>query len=234
MDLSVLARCTLKDTASMIARRAYAPALSLCCAALACALPARAESVAHETGAQSVYHARFERLAETIDWVVLPQCRVQYQARNGNPDGYLEGSCPDAPTGREIVVGARTESPEMMGDYAARRWSISVDLSQREGDSGEVWLMFHYRGLDGWLFNGWRYPLARRLGTGWHTYGVAFDASWTDEEARARGWQQEPASGFLSPDWATCMRRVGAVDLLLHASGSPVLGIDNFVLTEER
>ena len=200
-------------------------ASALFCALLV-ALPARAQPL------QAIYHERFDRFTDTDDWMVLPQCHIQYQSRDGNPQGYLEGSCPDAPPDQEIVVGARTENPEVSGDYAGARWVIAVDLSLRRGDSGDVWLMFHYRGLDGWLFNGWRYPLARAVTSGWQTYEVAFDPSWRDDEARAHGWQQEPLDGFLSPSWATCMGRVGAVDLLLHAAGSPVLGIDNFTLRE--
>ena len=193
--------------------------------ALLFALPARAEPPA------AVYHTSFDRFTEANDWMMLPQCRIHYQGRQGNPEGYLEGSCPDAPADREIVVGLRTESAGLSGDYGGTRWTISVDLSLRKGDTGDVWLMFHYRGLDGWLFNGWRYPLAKGLVTRWQTYEVSFDPNWTDEQARAQGWQQEPLDGFLSPSWSTCMQRVGAVDLLLYASGAPVLGIDNFTLS---
>ena len=196
---------------------------ALCCALLF-ALPARAEPP------PAIYYTAFDRFTETNDWMMLPLCRIRHQSRGGNPEGYLEGSCPDAPTDEVVVVGARTESSGVSGDYGGARWMISVDLSLRQGDSGDVWLMFHYRGLDGWLFNGWRYPLAKAIGSAWQTYEIAFDPDWTDEAARAHGWQQEPPDGFLSPSWSTCMHRVGAVDLLLHATGAPVLGIDNFVL----
>jgi len=157
---------------------------------------------------------------------------VDHVAAGGNPGGFIRR------TGGEVFnrAGIAFGGPEVQGDYAAAGLNfICVDAALLRGNLNGTEkpsaLNFRFRRFGD--ENGWLYPLdAEALGEEWVTFSASFDPTWTDLEATANGWVQEPA---FSIPWATLMSNVQSVQLRAlsddtSTSATLIMGYDNFKL----
>jgi len=88
--------------------------------------------------------------------------------------------------------------------------------------------MFRIRYLDA-SYNDWYVVLTWNTPPGmWNTYSVDFDPNWTDAEAMAAGWVQDPPA----PSFRETMAQVYAAEIRVEGYDGVDLavGIDNFVL----
>ncbi len=157
---------------------------------------------------------------------------VDHVAAGGNPGGFIRR------TGGEVFnrAGIAYDGPEVQGDYAAAGLNfICVDAALLRGNLNGTEkpsaLNFRFRRFGD--ENGWLYPLdAEALGEEWVTFSASFDPTWTDVEATANGWVQEPA---FSIPWATLMSNVQSVQLRAlsddpSTAATLIMGYDNFKL----
>src|SRR5262245_15599502 len=157
------------------------------------------------------------------------QSSVVFAPSGGNPGGHLVTS--ETFAGATFEIGALTSRPEFTGDYAAAGIGrVSVDLDFRAGTFTDAWLRFRIdAGSSGWLF-----PLTATFPSGWNTYAVEFDPTWTDSQARAAGWltdEDVQPGAPPSPPFATVLANVGTAEIRLAGDPSGrVAGIDNFSL----
>lgn len=153
---------------------------------------------------------------------------VQVHGSGGNPDGYLLSQS-QAGGNPYSTIGAMTHDSRYTGDFAAAGvYRVSVDLNLLSGGMREVLLRFRY--LD-FSHNGWTYRLedsAMPAGQ-WRHHEVNIDPNWTDAQAMAAGWVQEPTSASfrdtMAHVYSTEIRVVG-----ISASTATTFGIDNFAL----
>jgi hypothetical protein len=148
---------------------------------------------------------------------------VSVQATGGNPNGYiLDGNVNSIST-----LGIFTVQEPWTGDFAAARIvQIQVDLRFFGGD-GLLNPRLRFRQSP--FVNAWSFELTP-AGTDdglWHHYEVAIDPSWSDGEALAAGWLQEPGT----PSFAATMASVGSTEVRADgASDVESIGVDNFTL----
>ena len=155
---------------------------------------------------------------------------VAYSAAGGNPDGHIQ-------TRRDLGepffdIGALTTDTRFTGDYGADGiGSMRVDLNFMTANFTGAWFRVRIDAVG----NGWLFPLTAAFPTNvWNTYGVAFNPTWTDLEARASGWVTDEDLDPLataSPSFATVMAAVGYAEVRLGSTNeSSLAGIDNFGL----
>ncbi len=166
--------------------------------------------------------------------------QVSVVTTGGNPVGYLSST--SKPGGNPSnTIGAVNESYRYTGNYTAAGVNqVSFDLKLVSGQVG--WVAFRVRYHDA-RYNGWYYRLRSTpltithmspvlpLGE-WVHFDVPINPNWTDAEAKAAGWEQEPTS----PSFSETMSDVYTVEIRLYSSnlGNTTLGIDNFVLYADR
>jgi len=155
---------------------------------------------------------------------------VAYSAGGGNPDGHIQ-------TRRDLGepffdIGALNSDARFTGDYGADGiGSMTVDLNFMTANFTGAW----FRVRSNIVTNGWLFPLTAAFPTNvWNTYGVLFNPTWTDLEARAAGWvtdeDLDPVSD-PSPAFASVMASVGYAEVRLGSTDESTLaGIDNFGL----
>ena len=138
----------------------------------------------------------------------------------GNPNGYLHTFGDITPS---FAVGAVGDFPPLTGNYAAAGLNqVSFDLLFLSGSFSEA--AFRVRFMDA-SHNGWRFPLTTDFAPGvWHSFVINFDPTWSDTQALAAGWIQEP----FSPSFSETMANVFAPEVRLSGLGHLDAGIDNF------
>ncbi|MGH6647859.1 PEP-CTERM sorting domain-containing protein [Aquabacterium sp.] len=141
----------------------------------------------------------------------------------GHGGGYLETARSGA-----FSIGADTELPAATGSFGGQVWTAKVDLIGLTGTTSDVWLRFRYQDS---TFNGWRYRLTDALTGDWQTHAVSFDASWSDLEAKAHGWQTDFADGSGSVGWAQTLSKVYTTEIRIDGTPALKAGIDNFSLS---
>jgi len=187
--------------------------VSVIVAVLLGVLPALADSVLEEWNSGSLNGWMANTLDNTVEWV-----------SEGGVDnsGFLSSQSVLG------LVGALQYSEPYIGDYGALGY-VTVQCSLRFFTPGFTDVRFRVRYLDS-SHNGWYIPLTEDFSTGeWRTVTKQFDPNWSDEDAMAAGWVQEPVSGTFAETMAnvyTCGIRVLGVENL-------GMGIDNFLLTDE-
>ena len=136
--------------------------------------------------------------------------------------GYLQ-SVEVVPTFQ--TVGAVNAEPRYTGDFAARAiGQMQVAVQLQSGIFGQV--MFQIRYLDG-SHNGWYYSLpVNKDDTGWQSFAIEFDPTWSDTEAQNAGWVQEGAA----PSFAETLAQVYTIGIRATGADSLALGIDSFSL----
>jgi|GEM_PF-3554066 len=142
---------------------------------------------------------------------------VEVRDAGGNPAGYLFSYGED-------FAGATTNLDEVSGDYTAGGiYKVSFDLWFISGDVNGAWFRVRYKDD---TYNGWRYPLAEPSTSGWNTYAIEFDPTWSDTEAMDAGWvpDEDPIV-----DFSTTMSDVYHPEIRLE-DGTIEAGIDNFSL----
>lgn len=155
---------------------------------------------------------------------------VAYSAGGGNPDGHIQ-------TRRDLSesffdIGALNSDARFTGDYAADGiGSMTVDLNFSTANFTGAW----FRVRSNIVSNGWLFPLTAAFPTDvWNTYGVSFNPTWTDLEARAAGWVTDEDLDPLntaSPSFASVMASVGFAEVRLGSTDESTLaGVDNFGL----
>ncbi len=153
---------------------------------------------------------------------------VSVPVTGGNPGGYLL-STSAAGGNPSSTIGAQNREGRYIGDLqAAGAYRISVDLNLLSGQSTWVRLRVRYRDAS---HNGWVYQLDGSMPVSqWRHYQVDFDPNWTDAQAIAAGWVQEPTSASFRDTMANAYNM--EVRLLMPAAAVPdtQLGIDNFHL----
>jgi uncharacterized repeat protein (TIGR01451 family) len=138
----------------------------------------------------------------------------------GNPGGYLYTF---GDIGASFDIGAVSRLPQVTGDYGGTTWRVSFDLLFISGSFDNAWLRFRFQDAS---HNGWLYPLipaGTPMGK-WTHFEVFFDPAWSDSEAIAAGWEQEP----FSPSWSQTMSNVFYTEIRLSSEGFSEAGIDNF------
>jgi len=138
----------------------------------------------------------------------------------GNPGGYLYSY---GDVSGSFDIGANYSGTELTGDYSGNIWQVSFDLNFIRGNFDDAWLRYRYQDSS---HNGWKYDLSDVFEPGWNSYSVTFDASWTDAQALAMGWSQEPTS----PSFADTMGNVYTTEIRISGEGLLAAGIDNFQL----
>ena len=146
---------------------------------------------------------------------------VEVVDAGGNPNGYLHSF---GTVGSSFDVGAVFSGPELTGDYSGEIWQVSFDLNYLDGNFDDAWLRYRYKDAS---YNGWLYDLTDAFKTNvWTNYVVTFDASWTDAEAMAMGWVQQPTSA----SFADTMENAFTTEIRISGEGFLRTGIDNFKL----
>lgn len=189
-------------------------ALAMSVAALA--LPAMA--------ATSGYSETWDTAGDLAGWLGnTTDSVVNNPGVGGNGGGYLE-------TARSgpFPIGAMTLLPAATGSFGTQVWNAKVDLIGLTGTSSDVWLRFRFQDS---TFNGWRYRLTDELSRDWQTFGVTFDATWSDVQAQAHGWETDFADGFGSVSWAQTLGSVYTTEIRIDGTPALKAGIDNFSLT---
>ncbi|WP_456448763.1 hypothetical protein [Thiolapillus sp.] len=153
---------------------------------------------------------------------------VSAPATGGNPGGYLLST--SAAGGNPFrTIGAQNREARYTGNLqAAGAYRVSVDLNLLSGQSTWARLRVRYRDFS---HNGWVYQLDGSMPVSqWRHYQVDFDPNWTDAQAIAAGWVQEPTSASFRETMANAYNM--EVRLLMPAAAVPdtQLGIDNFHL----
>jgi hypothetical protein len=156
---------------------------------------------------------------------------VIHQAAGGNPDGHLlirKDLSPPA-----FDVGALTATrAEFLGDYAAAGITgAAVDLNFQTTGIQAAWLRFRKDASS----NGWRFPLTNAFPQNvWNTYGVSFNPTWSDIDAKAAGWltdaDVDPVA-LPSLPFAEVMASVGTAEVRIASDVSTLVGMDNFMIS---
>lgn len=149
---------------------------------------------------------------------------VEAKSSGGNPNGWLYTY---GDVSGSFDIGARTGKSDFRWNYIVPEiTSVSVDINFISGNYDAAWLRFQSA-----TDNGWFYPLTTSYDSGWKTYTVAFNPSWTDAEAYAGGWltyADIDPTGFPSQPFSYDMARVDKVEIRLSGEGILEAGIDNF------
>ena len=180
--------------------------------------------LAKEAAAASPYFQGWDVANDPAGWVAnTGSTNVTVVNSGGNPNGYLESS--RSPLG-SFAIGARSLDPAVTGSYAAIH-QVSFDVRFEQGSPTSA--VFRLRYLDA-SHNGWFIPFTKIFTSGvWTSYSISFDPTWTDAQATAAGWVQEPISASFAQTCAT----VYYPEIRIDGSGVPlVAGIDNFQLSD--
>jgi hypothetical protein len=166
-----------------------------------------------------LYFEGWDAPGSTTGWIPnTTQTSIAAVDAGGRPNGYLRtfGTI----TG-SFAIGA--VSPALRGNYAAIGVNaISFDLLFVAGTFTEA--AFRVRFRDG-SHNGWRFPLATHFEPGvWQSFVIGFDPTWSDADAVAAGWIQEP----ISPSFSATMADVIQPEIRLSGTGYLEAGVDNF------
>ncbi|MBP7746654.1 MAG: PEP-CTERM sorting domain-containing protein [Phycisphaerae bacterium] len=149
-----------------------------------------------------------------------------YAASGGNPDGHVQIR-KDLTPGFDIGT-QNSVWPEFLGDYAAAGVTGGgFDLNVFNTTLDSAQLRFRRNVAEnGWYFDFGAVAPNNNL---WASYDVAFDPTWSDANALANGWTQEP----LSPSFADLMASVGWLEVRLINEASLIAGVDNVRIVPE-
>jgi hypothetical protein len=151
------------------------------------------------------------------------QTNVFSFANGGNPLGWLETDNfgPDQSFG---AIGARATSGAYSGALPDGAWTVSVDLQFFQGDFDEARLRWRYQDFS---HNGWYIPIETTTFTlPWTSYSVTFDTTWSDAQAIANGWVQEPTSAPFAALWDDLY----TAEVRIVGTGAMEAGIDNYAM----
>ncbi len=164
--------------------------------------------------------------------------QVSVVTSGGNPGGYLSST--SKPTGNPAnIIGALTDEDRYTGNYTAAGVNqVSFDLMLVSGQANRVVFRARYHDAH---YNGWYYrltytgqPLRVSLLpiSSWVHFDVPFNPRWSDAEAKAAGWEQEPSC----PSFSETMSDVYTIEVRLYSNdpGNTTLAIDNFVVYAAR
>jgi len=150
---------------------------------------------------------------------------VEVVDTGGNPGGCLYTSSDGSPGGTTYYAGACSEKSELSGDFGfAAMIEITFDLkvSSNSYDVNGIFLRFRYQDSS---HNGWRLLLTTSPSYDtWVGYTVQFDPEWTDAEATAAGWIQEPNGASFSDT----MANVYTTEIRMEGNAAMFAFIDNF------
>ena len=139
---------------------------------------------------------------------------VTHELAGGNGGGYAQ-----AITGNSFGGIQNLESDAFTGD-ATGVSSFHADIRLFSGTLTSVYFRFR-EGADA---NGWRYFLpVNAIGDSWNTFSVTFDPTWSDGDAIANGWSQEPSTA----SWAEVMSDLHSVNIRAFGADGSVIGYDN-------
>lgn len=150
--------------------------------------------------------------------------QVQHNDSEGLPPGALTmlfvGDGIHAPTLGVYTPGV----PEMSGSYDGAPWTVSFDLRMAFGQATGLELRYYYADFSA---DGWRRPLPVPTDDEWTHYSFAIDATWTDDQAVAEGWQ--PAALRTFQQNLTTVFWVGLWINLPDDTTTAVAHLDNYV-----
>jgi len=149
-------------------------------------------------------------------------------ATGGNPGGHVQLTQNAAviPLSNLVITQGNT----YLGNYDGIG-SIAVDLnllaeaSVVNGVPGPTTAALRFRRNSS--ENGWRYDVGA-LSPLWQSYTAPLNPEWTDQQAAANGWTQDPTN---APAFADLFDSVGFAEVRLTTGGPGTrVGVDNFAL----
>jgi len=179
-------------------------------------------ALAAPAGADQVYEGWNE--GDTAGWEVNTSRTALEVVETGGVDdsGYLYSY--EVPPGFDIVGAKQGEAP-YAGDYGAHGYRRMEVAAQFFGGTFTS-VVFRLRYLDGG-HNGWYCSIMEDFTPGaWRFGGCEFDPEWTDAEAMAAGWHQEP----YTPSFQETLANVYTAELRVMGAGDLEIGFDEFRL----
>ena len=151
---------------------------------------------------------------------------VEWMAAGGVDDsGYLHTA--ENPEGYNLTGAVQLNEP-YVGDFGARGY-VRMACAIRFFAGNFISAVFRLRYLDPG-HNGWYISLTDDFSPGaWQEVGVIFDRDWSDADAVAAGWVQEPDSA----SFAETMANVYSIHMNFSGTGDLETGLDNFLLSDE-
>lgn len=175
--------------------------------------------------ASDEYLHDFERRSDLEAWQPYSDssgCNLANPGSAGNPSGYLQISCAGA------FVGAWTRSSDFTGNLSGSRWVLSFDVANFGARHADLIDIIIYGADTAWVYYG---TLTAMANGAWTTYGVTFDPSWSDDEARANNWRHAAPDGVSFAIWANTLQKVEALGFRGSVESDDVsevrFGIDN-------
>lgn len=152
-------------------------------------------------------------------WTNTDLVRMELRHSGGNPGGFIYAT---QQKNLRTYVWIANNQKDYVGNYlASGSRKICIDLLFISGQFNEMWLRLRYRDS---RYNGWHYPLPGQFKSDkWQSFCVEI-GSYTDADAKARGWVQEPRSA----SFVDTLNSVYNIDIRATGCGRIELGIDNF------